>query len=121
MNSVLAIVIDDTVVNWVIGVLSVIVPTVGTTIVVLWRKLIAFMKPKVESAFDAHTGLVRELKTQVPMVAETLRKLGDTQDQQCKTLEQHGKILEGHHTKIDEILTAVRKGKPHINQAEQQK
>lgn len=108
----LAFVVDDSLINWIIGTVAVTVPPSIATTIVMWKKLIAFLKPKIERLFDAHSGLVEEMKTQVPVVSQTLAKLGDTQDKQCQTLEQHGKILESHDQKMETILSVVRKSNP---------
>lgn len=108
MCPIFAVVIDDGVVNWILTGLAVALPAIGTTIIMLWRKFIAWLAPRANGAFEAHTGLINQLKTQVPIVSETLSKLGETQDRQCQTLEQHGKLLEGHNTRLDELLTHVK-------------
>lgn len=98
--------------NWIWTGLCVVVPSVLGTLYMGWRKFIAWITPKANEMFDAHTGLVNEMKTHVPVVSETLKKLQETQDRQCETLEQHGQRLEGHHKSLQEILAEVRKGKP---------
>lgn len=70
-----------------------------------WLSFIGFIKPKVENAFDAHTTLVNTMAEQLPVVSATLSKLGDTQQQQCTTLEQHSKLLELHGGKLDKLLS----------------
>lgn len=70
-----------------------------------WLSLIGFIKPKIEKAFDSHTNLVDTMADQLPVVSATLSKLGETQQQQCSTLEQHSKILELHGGKLDKLLS----------------
>jgi hypothetical protein len=80
-----AIVIDDNYINWLLGLIAVALPTIGTTIVLLWKKFLAYITPKVTEAFNAHTGLVNEMKLQIPIVEagrharETVRHTGETQ------------------------------------------
>ena len=116
MTPMLALIIDDTIVNWILGTAAVVLPATGTALVMAWRNLGAYFGPlirglidKVYSAFDAHTSLATEMKNQIPIVGETLKKLGDTQEKQCETLDQHSKILETHQGQLKEIMTEVRK------------
>lgn len=89
-----SLVIDDQVLSWIYGALALAIPAIGGTVVVLWKKFIAYITPKVTNAFEAHTGLVNEMKTQIPIVGEALKKLGETQDKQCETLERHSEKHE---------------------------
>lgn len=104
-------VIDDGVINWIIGGAAVAVPSIGTGIVLLWRKFIAFIAPKVTMAFDEHTALVSEMKKNVPVVSETMKAmagtlntLGETQKVQCEDLERHGRLHAVHSEKLDTII-----------------
>ena len=101
-----AVVIDDNYVNWFMGLMAVALPTVGTTIVLLWKKFLAYITPKVTDAFNAHTGMVNEMKQQIPIVGETLKKLGETQEKQCETLERHSKWHEQHAEKLNKLMTS---------------
>jgi hypothetical protein len=101
-----AIVIDDNYINWLLGLIAVALPTIGTTIVLLWKKFLAYITPKVTEAFNAHTGLVNEMKLQIPIVGKTLKKLGDTQEKQCDTLERHSKWHEQHAEKLNKLMTS---------------
>jgi hypothetical protein len=112
----LALVIEDSLVHWVIGLLAVGLPTVGTVIVALWRQFIAWISPLIKGFFDSHQrtfdaqrALAEEMQKQVPVVADTLQKLGQTQQQQCETLDQHSETLERHGDAIHEILSNVRR------------
>jgi len=120
----LAMTIDDSFINWLIGGAAVCLPAIGTTIVLLWRKLIAFIQPKIENVFKSHTELVDKMTANVPVVADTMKsmaatleklgdtqeKIGQTQDKQADTLELHTKKLESQHEVIQTILSEVRKG-----------
>jgi len=121
---VLAITIDDSIVNWVAGICAIAIPAAGTTIVMLWRKLVAFIQPLIvgffkshQDSFAAQTELANEMKNQLPIVTETLKKLGETQEQQCKTLEQHGQLLVDHKDQFQEFRDEFRKSNP-SNRAE---
>lgn len=97
------ITLDDATLNWIYGMVAVAVPTVGGTVVLLWRKFVAYITPKVTDAFNAHTGLVNEMKTQIPIVGETLKKLGETQEKQCETLDQHSEMHKETRKTLQEI------------------
>lgn len=110
-------VIDDSVINWAIGTLAVGIPATGTTVVVLWNKLLAFLSPKITNAFNAHTALVEAMKENVPVVATTMNNLSNTmtqisatQEAQRETLELHTKLDTEHSDKLEALMQISRKG-----------
>lgn len=104
----LAMLIDDAFVNWLLAGAAVVVPTIVTTVVMLWRKLIAFLKPMIVDAFSSHTKLVNTLDEQVPLVTSTLQKLQENQNIYRERLNEHGQTLNDHGEKLDKILTIVK-------------
>ena len=111
----LALIIDDTIVNYVWATIAVAIPSLVTTVVVLFRKLIAFSKPLILETVESHRGLVKKMEENVPIVGTILTKLGEnqeqicsTQDKQCETLDQHGRLLEKHSETMETILVEVR-------------
>ena len=87
-------VIDDSNVNWIIGSCAVGIPAIGTTLYIGWKRLIAFVSPKITSAFTAHMDLVDELKAQTPIINTTLRQIAETQDRQCDLIEENRDLLQ---------------------------
>lgn len=107
MNQILAYEIDPATVNWILGGIAGLAAPVGLAIWAGFRKFIAFIKPHVEGFFQSHKTLVDTMSEQVPIVSDTLKKLGETQMRQCETLEQHSKLLEAHGGKL-ETLVAIQ-------------
>ena len=104
-------VVDDSVINWAIGAAAVAIPAISGGVIYLWKKLIAFLSPKITEAFESHTNLVKTLETNVPVVAGTLQSIGatmqelsSTQNSQVETLELHTKLHEQHSEKLTTIM-----------------
>jgi len=110
-----------------IGSMLVAVFTVaGTTLTTAWigvRKLCVYLwawgEPKVTKAIEEHTGLVADMRNNVPVVANTMQLLADTQQQQCKALERLSEASDRHEQlhartgeKLELIVTQLNKVVP---------
>jgi uncharacterized membrane protein YfbV (UPF0208 family) len=108
MNPLLAMVIEDSVVTWIIAGLSVAIPSTCTGIWILWRQLINFLKPLILKAFgelstnlDEHRELVIVMKGSIPTIIKT-------QDNQTKLIEKLGEKHQEHSTKLDSIMVHLK-------------
>lgn len=100
---ILAFTIDDATVQWVIAGVASSLTVLGTLAWAGGRKFVVFIKPHIEGFFTSHKSLVDTMTKQVPVVTETLKKLGETQDRQCETLARHDELHEQHKQKLDKI------------------
>lgn len=107
----LAVVIDDALVQLLQSWLPTIATALGTIAVAigggLWRgyaQLKAFLGPLVKGFFVEHTALAAEMKTQAPVVAASLTKLSEASDRHEELHAQTAKKLEGQDAKLDKII-----------------
>lgn len=109
MSPVLAYVIDDALLNWIIGGIVAAVPVVGTTIWALWRKLTNFMKPLVIKLFtkayatiDKHYDVAETLQTNVPILISSIT---GQESLLQESIKRHGETSE----KLDTIIEKIEK------------
>lgn len=89
----------------------------GSALTTAWfgiKKLCVYLwawgEPKVTKAIEEHTGLVADMRNNVPVVANTMQLLADTQQQQCKALEKLSEASDRHeelHAKTGEKLELI--------------
>lgn len=89
----------------------------GSALTTAWfgaKKLCVYLwewgEPKVTKAIEEHTGLVADMRNNVPVVANTMQLLADTQQQQCKALEKLSEASDRHeelHVKTGEKLELI--------------
>lgn len=91
----LSFVVDDAVVNWIASGLAVAFPIAIAVARSMWIKFIAWSKPMIEHWWTEQTSLISTLNSQVPIVNETLRKIGESQDRHSEKLDL---LLKKHET-----------------------
>lgn len=122
----LALIIDDSVVNWLGGIIGIAMPVVLMMIRTVYTQAKAFFAPKITKAFERHTtaidagaALAKEMQVQVPRVTESLDRLCETQTQQCESLKalheasgRHELLHADTGSKLDLILGKLGVSEP---------
>lgn len=111
LHGLLAYNIDNELVHWVLAAIVSAIGAAAPFVIMAWRKFIGWIGPMIQAWFSGQTNLVNTLNEQAPMMASTLKKLGETQDRQCQTLDTHTLRLDGHDQHLREILGLVREKK----------